>query len=370
MGKRIVLAGGGHAHMTVMVNSHVFQKEGHQVTLISPSPHHYYSGMGPGNKPQEIRFNVQKMIETRNGRFVQDRVIRIDTEQKRLILNSGSAVDYDVASFNVGSAIPSDFAGETGENVFSVKPIINLLKAREVILRWPEGKSLKILVAGGGPAGVEIVGNLWRLTRNRKAATEIILVAGTKLLKRCPEKVYGIARKSLNRRGIDVIEGAHVAKTADGEVMLTDGRKIDYNIAFLSSGVKPPSLFRDSGIPAEEDGGMLVNQYLQSISHPEIFGGGDCISLQGHRLEKVGVYAVRENPVLFHNLLAFAQGEKLKPFDPGGSYLLIFNLGDSTGIFWRGSSVWNGRPAFFLKDFIDRRFMRKFQVSGERDEEL
>jgi len=27
--------------------------------------------------------------------------------------------------------------------------------------------------------------------------------------------------------------------------------------------------------------------------------------------------------------------------------------------------VWKGRLAFLLKDYIDKRFMRRFQVSGE-----
>ena len=47
--------------------------------------------------------------------------------------------------------------------------------------------------------------------------------------------------------------------------------------------------------------------------------------------------------------------------------MLIFNMGDGTGILCRNSLVWEGKPAFFLKNFIDSKFMKKFQVSGERD---
>ncbi len=75
----------------------------------------------------------------------------------------------------------------------------------------------------------------------------------------------------------------------------------------------------------------MVNRFLQSTTHPEIFGGGDCIYFQKSPMDKVGVYAVRENPVLFHNLLAGMEGGNLQPFDPGGNYLLIFNLGDGEG---------------------------------------
>ena len=69
------------------------------------------------------------------------------------------------------------------------------------------------------------------------------------------------------------------------------------------------------------------------MDHPEIFGGGDCIYFQDQPMDKVGVYAVRENPVLLHNLMASLDGDALEAFDPGRDYLLIFNLGDGTGIF-------------------------------------
>jgi hypothetical protein len=66
--------------------------------------------------------------------------------------------------------------------------------------------------------------------------------------------------------------------------------------------------------------------------------------------------------------LAFLEGRPLQRFDPGGDYLLILNLGDREGLFRRKGIVWGGRLAFRLKDFLDRRFMRKFQVSGELGE--
>jgi NADH dehydrogenase FAD-containing subunit len=373
MGKNIVLAGGGHAHMTVMSNSHVFHEHGHRLTLISPSEYHYYSGMGPGMlsgiyKPQEIRFNVKKMLEDRHGRFIADRVNRVNPDTRQLTLDSGETISYDVVSFNVGSGVPDDVSHITNEKIFPVKPILNLLKAKEQITKWPKDRNIRILVVGGGPAGVEVAGNIQKLTSQSRLNSEITIAAGTQLLRKFPEKVCTIAEKSFRRRGINIIEGTHVNTVHEGEAVLGNGDSIKFDFAFLALGVKPPSLFHDSGIPTDNEGGMLVNHYLQSTAHPELFGGGDCIGLQGQRMEKVGVYAVRENPVLCHNLMASAEGKDLTSFDPGGRYLLIFNLGDGTGIFWRGNWVWNGKLPFLLKDYIDNRFMKRFQVSGERNE--
>jgi NADH dehydrogenase FAD-containing subunit len=105
---------------------------------------------------------------------------------------------------------------------------------------------------------------------------------------------------------------------------------------------------------------------LQCIEHDNIFGGGDCISLQGRPLDKVGVYAVRQNPVLFQNLLAALDDGEMTRFEPQADYLLIFNLGNGKGIFRQNRWVLDGRLAFYMKDYIDRKFMKTFQVSGEQ----
>jgi hypothetical protein len=60
--------------------------------------------------------------------------------------------------------------------------------------------------------------------------------------------------------------------------------------------------------------------------------------------------------------MASLEGGKLEEFDPGGSYLLIFNLGDGKGILGKNSLIFDGRLAFMIKDYIDRKFMRKFQA--------
>ncbi|MFN2358591.1 MAG: pyridine nucleotide-disulfide oxidoreductase, partial [Desulfotignum sp.] len=103
-------------------------------------------------------------------------------------------------------------------------------------------------------------------------------------------------------------------------------------------------------------------QYLQSVAYPQIFGGGDCIYFQNQPLDKVGVYAVRQNPVLLHNLMAAMEEKALMPFDPGPQYLLVFNLGGGKGVLKKKNIVFGGRLAFTIKHYIDTKFMKKFQA--------
>ena len=375
MDKHVVLVGGGHAHLTVLLNLAEYLKHGHKVTVIGPSPYHYYSGMGPGllsaiYRPQDVRFHVKKMAEERGATFVEDKVVIIDSNQKILSLQSGKQVTYDVVSFNTGSEVPmGGLISEPKENIIPVKPVFNLLKARRLITPFLKEKPMNLTVIGGGAAGVEVTANLWRLVNENRGKATIRLIAGRKLLSGLPEKVQDLALRSLTDRGIAVTEGSHVKEMTGHEIRLTDGASYTFDVAFMALGVQPSGIFSDSGIPTGPDGGLLVNSFLQSVAHPEMFGGGDCVSFAERPLAKVGVYAVRQNPILLQNLLAALEGRPMKPFMPQKDYMLIFNMGNGRGILWKKNFVWQGRLAFLLKDYIDRKFMRKFQVAGEADEE-
>ncbi len=372
--KRLVLVGGGHAHLTALMNIPEYIKQGHSVTVVSPAVHHYYSGMGPGllsktYKPQEVRFNIKKMVEGRGAQFVLGSVTRILPEEKTILLDTETKVPYDVISFNTGSSVPYDLFSHNGSKVFAVKPIVNLLKAQKTVLDGLRSGRPRIAIIGGGPAGVELTGNIEKLVRDNSGSAKITLVAGSQLLANVADKAAELARKSLQARGVEVLERVKVVESRNSKLILSNGSIIDYDIVFSAMGVKPSRIFADSGLPVGKDGGLLVNQFLQSPKYPEMFGGGDCIFFEKEPLDKVGVYAVRQNPILRDNLTAALNGGELKAFEPQKIYMLIFNMGDGTGIFMRKNFVWQNRLMFKLKDYIDRKFMKEFQVSGELNED-
>lgn len=372
MGKQLVIIGAGHAHLTILKNLREFTNAGHDVTVVSSSSLHYYSGMGPGMlsgiyRPEEIRFDVKKMAQDRGAVFLEDKVVKIHPRKKKIDLQSGQSLTYDLVSVNTGSFVPVEAPDSAAVVVIPVKPIENLLNARCEIIEALKRRELRATIVGGGPTGVEVAGNLDRLVRDESGRCRIRLVTGTRLLREFKEGVRNRVRKSLIRRQVQLVEGSRMHAIKDKSVMLADGSAIESDIVFMAVGVKPSPLFKDSGLMTGPDGGMLVNQYLQSVSCPEIFGGGDCISFAPQPLAKVGVYAVRQNPILLSNLLSFLKNTKLEPFQPQKAVLLAFNLGDGTAVVQWHSLVFGGRLGFVLKNHIDQTFMKKFQVSGELD---
>jgi NADH dehydrogenase FAD-containing subunit len=316
-------------------------------------------------RPEEIRFDVRDMTERGGGRFVEDAVTRIDPDRKRLSLASGLEVPYDVVSFNTGSGVPFPIPEPLrNRSVFPVKPIVNLRIARERILERIRTDRPRLIVAGGGPAGVEMAGNLRRLVNLAGGEATITLVAGRRMLHEFSERARKLVLENFLARQIEVIEETRIGEVSEDGVSLEGGARLPAEFVFLATGVKPSRLFADSGLETGSDGGLAVNRHLQSVSHPELFGGGDCIHFTPQPLDRVGVYAVRQNPLLLENLLRAVTGEKtLREFEPQKTYMLILNLGDDQGLFIRNGLVWRGWPAWKLKDYIDTKFMREMQAT-------
>lgn len=367
--KKLLLIGGGHAHMVTLANLGSIVQQGYDVTVIQPSEYHYYSGMGPGMlggtyKPDDIRFATRKVVEHQGGSFVLGRAAAIDPEKQTVRLEeSEQEIGYDVLSCNAGSYVPRNSVTTESPNIFTVKPIEGLLAAQERILSLSSQRSITVAIVGGGPSAIEIAGNVWQLGEQQALhKPSIYLFGGKEIMGRFPKRIRSLARKSLRSRGVKIVEGAYVQEIQPEKIILDNGQSYNAELIFPAVGVKPSAIFSRSGLPVGPDGGLLVNRYLQCKDYPNIFGGGDCIYFEPDPLDKVGVYAVRENPILFHNLLASLEGGELKSFNPGGKYLLIYNVGGEKGILCKWSIIFSGGLAFTIKDYIDRKFIQKFQA--------
>lgn len=84
-----------------------------------------------------------------------------------------------------------------------------------------------------------------------------------------------------------------------------------------------------------------VNDHLQSVTHENIFAGGDCITIERYKgtnfPPKAGVYAVREGPVIARNIVNYIEGKPLETYTPQSGFLALLMTADSKSI----GSKWN-----------------------------
>jgi len=340
---------------------------GAEMTMISSSPFHYYSGMAPGMisglySKEECRVDLRRLSAAKGVKFVEDDFYKVDPINKIVHLASGSTLSYDLISFNTGSRVPSELIDETGD-ALTAKPFENLLRLKEIITASSGDNHLKVAVVGGGPTAVGIAGAVFSLAKKGGSNISLTLVEERgRILSSMPKRAEKIAAKSLEDRGGFLLTKYKVSKIGVGAIESFNRESIPYDIVVIGTGLVPHQHFGRSGLKCGPDGGMLVNEFLQSVDYPEIFGGGDCISIRGKALPKVGVFAVREGPFILRNMKALLAGGALKAFKPQWRYLQIINLGDGRGVAVWGRYVFAGKVAMLIKEFIDKRFMRRFLV--------
>ena len=363
--KTVVLLGAGHAHLYSIRRAVRFRQRGIRLVLVAAGPF-WYSGLATGMlggfyPPALDQIDVAALVRAAGGEYIEGCAARIDPDGQKIVMEDGREVPFDVLSINVGSeAVELPGAAGTG-HVYPLKPLVQLAGLRRD-LEAAGSAVRRVVVVGGGASGGEIAMNV-RALLDRVGAAEaevILLAAGDRLFEQFAPAAARKAARLLQERRVEVRLRARVTHVENGAVITGQGARLAFDFLVNAAGLRPSALLRASGLPVGPDGALRVNRFLQAVGHPSIFGGGDCVAFEERPLAKIGVYAVREGPVLFENLLAVlgrGQRASLRAFKPQRSFLLILNLGDGTGLaVWRRFS-WHGRAAFWLKDFLDRRFL-------------
>jgi NADH:ubiquinone reductase (H+-translocating) len=81
--------------------------------------------------------------------------------------------------------------------------------------------------------------------------------------------------RTFDRFGIQLREYANVAKVAADGLLLADGEQVRADVVVWTTGFRVPDLARESGLAVAENGRLLVDGMMRSVSHPEVYGIGD-----------------------------------------------------------------------------------------------
>ncbi len=365
--KHLIFAGAGHAHLFALSRISEYVKSNIRVTVISPGTF-WYSGMGPGMlsgtyADAEDRVDVERLVTYQGGKFLEDRVSEIVPHENYVLTESGKKLEYHALSLNLGSAVDDKLVEPGTQNVYPVKPISNFLRVRERILQKADSpEPLKLVVIGGGASGCEAAAAAYRLSQEVARPTLLTLVHSShQVLDEHPRRARKIMQEWLDEQEIKLKLGSSITRIENQKAFLEDGTHVSFDIAILATGVRPPHLLKVSPLRTAIDGSLVVNNFLQSVTYPNVFGAGDCVSLENQELDRVGVHALKEGPVLHHNLLAYFNGLAMKRYEPQKRYLLILNLSDETGL-----AIWDRLAirhplAFKLKNYLDLQFTTRYQ---------
>ncbi|CAN5770414.1 FAD-dependent oxidoreductase [soil metagenome] len=393
--RRIVLVGGGHAHVHLLKVAASHPPKDTELVLVSPTGWHHYSGMVPGYlagtyTESDMAFDLRALATAAGALLVEGVATSVSAARREVEFHArggmeGERLPFDRASLDVGSAPVGLELPGVREHAATVRPMSRAVELRErldaLIARAPGASgAIRVCVVGAGAAGVEVALALNRRIRAAGRVAQVTLVdAGGRILPGFSDRVRRRALGVLHRDGITVLRRTRASRVMADALVLETGQSLPTDLTVWLGGAAPPPLLAASDLPLDPNGFFLVDAELRAVApararRPPVWGAGDCIALEGAPwMPRAGVYAVRQSPVLAENVLA-ARAADDPAADPAGdaaadparyspqrSFLSLMNTADGRALLrWKGL-VSHSRWAWWLKDRIDRRFMDRYQ---------
>lgn len=371
--KDLVLAGGGHAHVIVLRMLAMNPVPGLQVTLISPDVRTPYSGMLPGvvaghYTADDIHIELGPLCRFAGARFIRGRVTGLDTARRTVQCEGRPDIPYDVLSLDVGITPAVDQIPGAREHAIAVKPINTFLARWYAFLKEARAGHVRhVGFVGAGAGGVELC-----LAVNHRLQTEGLRDIDVHLftdkegvLPGYPEQAQQLFMSELRTRGVEVHTGFRAGEITESAIWSNSGTTVDLDAVFLVTNAASQPWLKETGLPLDDNGFIKVRDTLQTTTHPEIFAVGDIAANVDYPRPKAGVYAVRQGKPLCRNLKRVLLGKAARPFRPQREFLSLISMGRKTAVASKWGRVRKGDWLWRWKDWIDQRFMARFNALPE-----
>ena len=371
MNQKLVLIGGGHSHAIALREWGRKPLSDVDLILISDVEQTPYSGMLPGHVAgfysyEETHIDLRSLARFSGAEFIGDRAIGLDTVNQRVICQS-QQIKYDYLSLDIGSTPQAINVTGADQYAIPAKPVPLFLQAWSELQQLAANngdRDLPIAIVGGGAGGVELALNmqicLQQLLKANQTLTISLLHRGKQLLAGHSNWVSYKLTQIVQQRGVKLHLQQEVIQVLPDRVLCQSGLEIQAEKVFWVTQAAAPSWIKESALETDERGFILVQDTLQSRSHPNVFAAGDIATMINHQRPKAGVFAVRQGQPLLNNWQHILSGEKLEQYIPQDKYLALIGTGDKKAIASYDSFGWRSTVFWWLKDYIDRKFMNQF----------
>lgn len=369
--KRLVLVGAGHAHARVLLEFAQRGVANLEVLLVSPAARAPYSGMVPGwlaghYRWDECCIDFAHLCGRAGASLRIDTATAIDAARSEVRLASGDRLAYDWLSLDIGSTLAPPVSQRM--TVLPMRPLAALYARwqalRETVHKLEAGAVYRVLMVGGGAAGVESVLAAQRQLTQWASQVRFQFTLATQGDTILPGLAAGAARRldeHLADRSITTVNGFSAERLEQDAVISSAAHALHADAVLWATGAQAYAWPADSGLATDVRGFIRIDAALRSISHQNIFAAGDCAVGQPP-LPKAGVYAVRMGPILAHNLRAAVHGEPLQPYEPQRRFLVLIGTGGAHAVAAWGPLSWQGAWVWRWKQRIDRRFVAGYNA--------
>ncbi len=370
--KSLVLLGIGHTNAHIVKEWAEHAVADCDLICVSTFPTASYSGMLPGTLGQqfddaEMRIDLQSLASAAGAELVLAPVSGLDLARGELLFSHRAPIRFDALSIGVGS-MPLGWQSFHDISQFvPIKPMqtfLQRLQERLPALSGDHSAHGTIAIVGGGVASIEIALCLQqKLKHQRQASIAIeIYTASKRVADGMTLRSVRRIEKILHQRGIVIYAGQRVIDVDATSILTADHVRHPSDVVVWATGAGPPAVLESLGLQSDERGFIATNHMLQSLSDPRVFAVGDCGTVMESPAPKAGVYAVRQCPILWHNLRELLSGgASLRTFQPQSDFLKLLNTGDGKALLQYGWITVHAAWCWYLKTWIDKRFIAEYR---------
>ncbi|MDE2455972.1 MAG: FAD-dependent oxidoreductase, partial [Burkholderiales bacterium] len=348
--KRLVLLGGGHAHVKVLAELAERPLAGCEVHLVSPYRRQIYSGMLPGwiagHYPVEACAIPLDLLAARSAvAFHETAGTALDLAQHVVHCADGLALPFDLLSIDTGPVASLAALPGAAEHALPVRPIERFIAAWPALVERIVGRCRRfdLVLLGAGAAGVELAFAIRHRANVEGWSHLFVTLVGSEAwpLAGAPLAARKHAAALLKQRGIRWQGGCRATRLEPQRLHLEGAPDLPFDACIVATGSAAASWPAASGLATDAQGFIQVSRALQSISHPGVFAAGDVAAYADPR-PKSGVYAVRAGPVLARSLRAACAGRALPGWRPQARALYLISTGDRHALATWGGLCWSG----------------------------
>ncbi len=296
-----------------------------------------------GLDSDDIAHPVRGIVARRRNVDVRmGKVVDVDLASRRVRFDEGPPLEYDHLVLAAGAVTATYGVPGIAEHAHGLKHIDDALALRAHVLRQFERVTvdptlvdegaLNVVIAGGGPTGVELAGGMVELfdhvlsrdfpTLDVRRARVIVVEPADRLLATFSPRLSGRALRTLSSRRVEVVLGVGVAGTDGKVVELSDGSRIPIGTLVWTAGVRASPLAETLAAQLGDDaltrgGRVVVGPDLAVPGHPEVFVIGDlagAVDDSGDLLPQVAPVAMQQGEHTARTIEARLAGREAEPF--------------------------------------------------------
>ncbi len=378
--RQLVLVGAGETHLQILKWWRLNPIRQVNLTLISAFNHVVFPGMLPGilaglYRPEETRIDLVKLCQQCGVRLIVDRANSLDPITREIEFAHQPMLRFDLASINIGSVPSAEPLWQSHRMMISVKPTSTFLdrfraRFQELVDQWnraPGPEMLQVAVVGAGANGVELAFSLEQCRFDLELPIDVRVIDGnSEILPKFSRATVRCVKRLFKKRGIETSLGSRVVDAGDSGpsiLVLENGQTIRADLVVWATDASPPTSLAGFRLPKSTQGFLKTRPTFQSTDEVPVFTVGDVADVAGQTVPKGESAAVGRADALQENLVRWFDDQPLVEYHPRKSAVTILSCGDQTAILTYRGFCLHGGWVWWLKDTIDRRWVRQFQVS-------